>query len=147
MFTVTLPTKEQIDNSFKRDILHLNTIALVNPSPEDIEALCKTYGHLTNLKRTEVEYQLKRHNWDIIQALQTFSDDLKSDKIPLYLFKNQHTEDISDYELKWLEEMHWTFGTPLKATGGIYWEDIKLDPEAECLCACGQCMEEVWTDI
>ncbi|XP_063623112.1 nuclear RNA export factor 2-like [Cydia splendana] len=96
MFSISFATKEQIDSSFKTPIRNMNSLALINPEPEEREAICRAFTHVTQLKRTEVELRLKIHSWDLRSAIKEFWDELRKNKISADKFIEDDYDDFSD---------------------------------------------------
>ncbi|CAH1635974.1 unnamed protein product [Spodoptera littoralis] len=95
MYSITYPSKEIISTSFLHPIRNMNSLSLINPTPEKSDALINAFQHLTQLRKTEVELRLKYHGWDIRDALKSFMVDAKSKKMPSDLFMDSDFSDSS----------------------------------------------------
>lgn len=82
IYSITYPSKEMMNVSFQHPIRNMNSLSLINPTPEESDALINAFQHLTQLRKTEVELRLKYHGWDIRDALKSFVADAKSKNMP-----------------------------------------------------------------
>lgn len=92
-FSVSFPTKEMIDISFKNPIRNLNSLCLLNPTEKHCSTIIEVFQHVTKLKKPEIKERLIASNWDIKIALQRFSDDLRSNSAALNRFIQNGTVD------------------------------------------------------
>ncbi|XP_049693817.2 nuclear RNA export factor 2 [Helicoverpa armigera] len=95
MFSLTYANTDQMNYSFQHPIRNMNSLSLINPTPDESEAIIKAFQHLTQLKRPEVELRLKYHGWDIRDALKNFMADAKSKKMATELFMDSDFSDSS----------------------------------------------------
>ncbi|KAF9411417.1 hypothetical protein HW555_009764 [Spodoptera exigua] len=92
---ITFPSQEMISASFLHPVRNMNSLSLINPTPEECDALINAFQQLTQLRKTEVELRLKYHSWDIRDALKSFMADAKTKNMPSDLFMDSDFSDSS----------------------------------------------------
>ncbi|KAM3961160.1 nuclear RNA export factor 2 [Aphomia sociella] len=96
MFSISDATEQQIEKSFKNPIRNMNTLTLINPDPEEVEAVAKAFCHLTQLKKEEAKLRLKANEWNFHKALTLFMSELKANKISVDRFVGDGGESSDD---------------------------------------------------
>ncbi|KAJ8711655.1 hypothetical protein PYW08_008609 [Mythimna loreyi] len=95
MFTLTFANQSQMEYAFQNPVRNMNCLTLINPNPDESEAIIKAFQHLTQLRKPEVELRLKYHSWDIREALKSFISDAKAKKVSAELFLDSDFSDTS----------------------------------------------------